>query len=94
VYSLKQASEFASAWDSIMAAIAGKREELQQLGTVCVDMDTVRSHLNDYKVGDPGNVCVCFCVCVFVCVCACVCVCVCVCVRVCVFRVCVCAWKH
>ena len=28
-YGLKQASEFASAWDSIMAAIAGKREELQ-----------------------------------------------------------------
>ena len=42
-------------------------------------MDTVRSHLDDYKVGDPGNVCVCVC---FSCVCVCVffvCVCVCVC---------------
>ena len=30
-----------------MAATAGKREEL---ATVGVDMDTVRSQLNDYKV--------------------------------------------
>ena len=36
-----------------MAAIAGKREELHQLATVGVDvdMDTVRSQLDDYKVG-------------------------------------------
>ena len=47
-YGLKHASEFAS--DSIMAVIAGESEELQQLATVDVDMDTVRSQLNDYKV--------------------------------------------
>ena len=36
-----------------MAVIAGKREELHQLATVGVDMDmdTVRSQLDDYKVG-------------------------------------------
>jgi len=52
-HGLKQASEFASTWDSIMATIAGKREELHQLATVGVDVDmgTVRSQLDDYKVG-------------------------------------------
>ena len=33
-----------------MAAIAGESEELQQLATVGVDIDTVRSQLDDYKV--------------------------------------------
>jgi len=33
-----------------MAATAGKREELQQVATVGVDMDTARSQLDDYKV--------------------------------------------
>jgi len=33
-----------------MAAIAGESEELQQLATVDVDIDTVRSQLDDYKV--------------------------------------------
>ena len=72
-----------------MAATAGKREELQQLATVGVDMDTARSQLDDYKVGaqEIEGVCayVCeFVVCIYVCVCVCVyvCVCVCVCARV------------
>ena len=59
-----------------MAATAGKREELRQVATVGVDMDTTRSQLNDYKVGGLGNggcVCVCLwvcgvCVCVYECV--------------------------
>jgi len=33
-----------------MVAIAGESEELQQLATVGVDIDTVRSQLDDYKV--------------------------------------------
>ena len=33
-----------------MAAIAGESEELQQPATVGVDIDTVRSQLDDYKV--------------------------------------------
>ena len=44
-----------------MAAIAGESEELQQLATVGVDIDTVRSQLDDY------NVCVCVCVCLCLC---------------------------
>ena len=38
-----------------MAATAGKREELQQLATVDVDMDTARSQRNDYKVEGLRN---------------------------------------
>ena len=49
-YGLKQASEFASARDSIMVVFAGESEELQQPATVGVDIDTVRSQLDDYKV--------------------------------------------
>ena len=33
-----------------MVAIAGESEELQQLATVGVDIDTLRSQLDDYKV--------------------------------------------
>ena len=72
-----------------MVATAGVREELQQLATVGVDMDTARSQLDDYKVGVPGNG-GCMCVCLWVCgvyMCVCVCVCVHVCVCVCVVRV-------
>ena len=42
-----------------MVAIAVKREELQQLGTVGVDIDTVKSQLDDFKVGGPRKFCVC-----------------------------------
>ena len=90
---------------SSQGAIAGKREELQQLGTVGVDIDTVRSQLDDYKVCGcvygcgwvwgcvHVHVCVRVRVYVYMCVCACACVCVymCVCVRVCV-RVYVCVY--
>ena len=69
-----------------MVATAGVREELQQLATVGVDMDNVRSQLNNYKVGGPGNggcMCVCLWVCgVYIYVCVCVCVCRCACVGV------------
>ena len=101
--SFQQASEFAAAWDGVMAAIAGKSEELQELATVGVDIDVVKSQLEEYKVCVCVGVCVCVCVgvcgCVRVHVCACAvfaCVCVyrvcahvCTCVRVCVC-VCVC----
>ena len=55
-----------------MAAIAGESEELQQPATVGVDIDTVRSQLDDYKVcvcwgGCLWYLCVCVCV---VCMCA------------------------
>jgi len=45
-----------------MAATGGVREELQQVATVGVDMVTVRSQLDDYKVGGPGSGgCMCVC---------------------------------
>ena len=78
--SFQQASEFAAAWDGVMAAIAGKSEELQELATVGVDIDVVKSQLEEYKV----CVCVCMCVCMHVCVCVCACVCACMCACVCV----------
>ena len=85
--SLEQASEFAAAWDGVMVAIAGKSEELQELATVGVDIDVVKSQLEEYKVCVCVCVCVCVvCVCVWVCGCVCVCACMCVhaCVSVCI----------
>jgi len=49
-----------------MVAFAGENEELQQLATVGVDIDTVRSQLDDYKVCVCGCVCVCVCFFMFV----------------------------
>jgi len=51
-----------------MAATAGVREELQQVATVGVDMDTARSQLNDYRVGAQEMEGVCAYIC-GVCVC-------------------------
>ena len=63
-----------------MVATAGVREELQQLATVSVDMDTARSQLNNYKVGGPRKWRVyvrmfvgLWCVYIYMCVCVCVC---------------------
>ena len=48
---LVQATNFASEWSETMAAITAKHGELEQLPPVGVDIDTVKSQLEEYKVG-------------------------------------------
>ncbi len=51
---LGQASGFATAWGEAMAEVAEKKGELEQLETVGVDIDTVKTQLEEYKVGGRG----------------------------------------
>ena len=47
---LAQASSFAVAWGEAMKKIAAKKGELEQFETVGVDIDTVKTQLEEYKV--------------------------------------------
>ena len=47
---LVQATNFASNWSETMAAITAKHTELEQLSPVGVDIDTVKTQLEEYKV--------------------------------------------
>ena len=45
-----QATNFATSWSDTMAAITAKHTELEQLSPVGVDIDTVKTQLEEYKV--------------------------------------------
>lgn len=47
---LVQATNFATAWSETMATITAKHTELEQLSPVGVDIDTVKTQLEEYKV--------------------------------------------
>lgn len=47
---LVQATNFATDWSDAMAAITAKHSELEQLSAVGVDIDTVKTQLEEYKV--------------------------------------------
>ena len=47
---LASALAFLSAWNDAMGAIAEKKAELEELGTVGGDIDTVKAQLEEYKV--------------------------------------------
>lgn len=47
---LVQASEFACTWGEAMKEIEVKRRELEQFEAVGVDIDTVKTQLDEYKV--------------------------------------------
>ena len=47
---LANALAFLSAWNDAMGAIAEKKAELEELGTVGGDIDTVKAQLEEYKV--------------------------------------------
>ena len=47
---LVQATNFATDWSEAMAAITAKHSELEQLSPVGVDIDTVKTQLEEYKV--------------------------------------------
>ena len=52
---LAQASDFASSWDAAMKEIEDKKSELEQFETVGVDIDTVKTQLEEYKVRREGE---------------------------------------
>ena len=45
-----QATNFATNWSETMETIAAKHTELEQLSPVGVDIDTVKTQLEEYKV--------------------------------------------
>lgn len=49
---LVQATNFATDWSETMAAITAKHSELEQLSPVGVDIDTVKTQLEEYKVSN------------------------------------------
>ena len=52
---LVQATSFATDWSEAMAAITAKHSELDQLSPVGVDIDTVKTQLEEYKVSKEGT---------------------------------------
>ena len=52
---LVQATSFATDWSDAMAAITAKNSELEQLPPVGVDIDTVKTQLEEYKVKQSNN---------------------------------------
>ena len=47
---LAKANEFSTAWDNAMGIVSAKSKELHNLASVGVDIDTVRTQLDEYKV--------------------------------------------
>lgn len=47
---LAQAGSFASAWGGAMQEVEDKKRELEQFEVVGVDIDTVKTQLEEYKV--------------------------------------------
>lgn len=47
---LVRANEFSSAWNNAIGIVSEKSKELQNLASVGVDIDTVRTQLDEYKV--------------------------------------------